>query len=65
VPLTKKQERILKKAHFTPEEDKVWVHAFNYFMDEEGKSEDEADELAWRDVQEQFPRLRKFKGAYP
>lgn len=49
-------------AKLTLEEDREWVGAFNYYV-EEGKSDAQADRLAWRDVKKEFPRLRKFSGA--
>ncbi len=35
------------------------------FYVDEGKSDDEAAELAWKDLQKEFPRLRDFEGAEP
>jgi hypothetical protein len=53
-----------KLATLTPEEDKAWVFAFNYYL-EEGKTENQADKMAWRDLKKEFPRLREFDGCKP
>lgn len=50
------------KAKFTPEEDRVWTDAWQWYV-EEGWDEEEAAELAWRDTQKAFPRLLEFDGA--
>ena len=51
-------------ATLNPYEDKCWVFAFCYYMDR-GKTELQADKLAWRDLREEFPRLRKYDGCKP
>lgn len=51
-------------ATLSPYEDKCWVFAFNYFRDR-GKTERQADKLAWRDLQLEFPRLRDYDGCKP
>ncbi len=51
-------------ATLNPFEDKCWVFAFNYYLDR-GKSQREADKLAWEDLQVQFPRLPKYDGCKP
>lgn len=48
-------------ATLSPYEDKCWVFAFNYYLDR-GKTEPQADKLAWRDLQLEFPRLRGYEG---
>jgi hypothetical protein len=45
-------------------EDKRWASNFSYFLDA-GKTEVEADQLAWHDLQREFPRLRSFDGCLP
>lgn len=50
-----------KLAALNPYEDKCWVFAYCYYLDR-GKTERQADELAWRDLQGEFPRLRFYKG---
>lgn len=52
------------KALLTPEEDKAWVYAFNYWLDE-GDTEEEADIHAWEEMQQVFPRLAEFDGCLP
>jgi hypothetical protein len=49
-------------ASLNPFEEKCWVFAFNYYLDR-GKTESEADKLAWLDLQTQFPRLRSYDGS--
>lgn len=53
-----------KLATLTPEENKAWEFAFSYYLDE-GKDDDEADRLAWEDIQKEFPRLKDFDGCKP
>jgi hypothetical protein len=50
------------RAKLTPEEDRAWEEAFLLYLDE-GKTDAQADRAAWKDVQQQFPRLREFSGA--
>jgi hypothetical protein len=50
-----------KLAVLTPAEEKAWQFAFEFYLDD-GLTDDEADSLAWRDVQREFPRLRAFDG---
>lgn len=45
----------------TPAEDAAWVDAFNFYL-EDGKTDSQADKLAWADIQKQFARLRKASG---
>jgi hypothetical protein len=53
-----------KLARLTPQEDRSWVIAFCYYVDD-GYSDLKADGLAWRDVCEEFPRLREYGGCLP
>jgi hypothetical protein len=48
-------------ARLTVFEDKCWVFAFSYHLDNK-KGSRVADQLAWRDLQREFPRLRRFAG---
>ena len=50
-----------KIAVLTPEEEKAWTFAFEFYSNQ-GMKDDEADFSAWKDVQEQFPRLREYDG---
>lgn len=60
----KRKAKINPLAHLTPEEDKLWTFAFEFHVNG-GKSDNEADALAWKAVAKQFPRLRKYIGAKP
>jgi|SRR5579859_1123985 len=51
-------------ARFTDEEERAWQHAFAFYLDH-GMSDDQADAAAWKDVQEEFPRLKDYDGANP
>jgi hypothetical protein len=53
-----------KLALMSSHENKCWVFAFCYWLDLR-KTDQEADRLAWRDVQLEFPRLRKYYGCKP
>jgi hypothetical protein len=53
-----------KLARLKPEENKAWVFAFEYYKND-GKTDLQADKLSWRDVCEEFPRLKKYDGALP
>ena len=57
----KRIRRAKKLANLVFSEDKCWVFYFCYFLDQ-GKTDLEADRLAWRDIQREFPRLRKYRG---
>lgn len=52
-------------ARLTPWEDHCWVWYFGHYVAEEGKSDSEADRLAWRDMLSEFPRLRFHDGCEP
>jgi hypothetical protein len=54
-------EKRKRLARLTPQEDRAWVIAFCYYVDE-GRADLEADRLAWRDVCDEFPRLKRFNG---
>ena len=62
-PVARRTGRSQKKAKgrrlatLTPQEDKVWVAYFTHYVDIEGKSDEEADRLAWHDLCREFPRL--------
>ncbi len=51
-----------RRATFTPREDRCWVFAFRYYLDE-GKTDAEADRLAWKEMLSEFPRLRFYDGS--
>ena len=48
----------------TPEEDKVWTEFFSLYL-KNGWVESEADQNAWTDLLQVFPRLQEFEGAEP
>ena len=52
------------RARLSVYEDKCWVFAFCYYLDE-GKTDLQADKLAWRDMLLDFPRLRRYDGCHP
>jgi hypothetical protein len=53
-----------KLARLTPQEDRHWVIAFCYYQDEDC-SDLKADKLTWRDICEEFPRLKEYDGCLP
>lgn len=53
-----------KLATLTAEEDADWVRFFNWYC-ENGWTNDEADRLAWQDMQVQYERLQTFDGCLP
>jgi hypothetical protein len=50
-------------AALSDEENHAWEFAFCFYLDA-GRSEIEADKLAWRDLIREFRRLRSYRGAY-
>jgi hypothetical protein len=50
-----------KLAVLTVPEEKAWQFAFEYHLDD-GKTDAQADSLAWSDLQKEFPRLKAFDG---
>jgi len=50
-----------KLAVLTIPEEKAWQSSFEFYVNE-GLKDDEADSLAWTDVQKEFPRLKAFDG---
>ena len=59
-----KGSRPKKLATLTPAEDKVWCDTFAAYVDE-GMSDAKADRETWKEMLEQFPRLREFDGCKP
>jgi hypothetical protein len=59
----KRQRRRL--ATFTPAEEHAWQSAFEYHLNVSKQGQDRACNRAWRDVQKEFPRLKKYDGARP
>lgn len=51
-----------KIAKLTAEEKKAWEKYFAYYVDDEGFSDIDADAATWRDMQNEFPRLRNYEG---
>ena len=51
-------------ATLKPAENKAWIDAFNQYLGT-GYSSHGADRNAWREIQEQFPRLKKYDGCKP
>lgn len=54
-----------KLATLTPAEEKAWQHAFGHHLDVSKQGQDRAAARAWRDLQREFPRLRKYDGCRP
>jgi hypothetical protein len=54
-----------KLATFTATEERAWEHAFRYHLTVSKQGQDRAAGRAWRDLQREFPRLRKYDGARP
>lgn len=52
-------------AKLNPYEDRCWVFAFCYHRDVGKQGEREADRRAWRDMRDEFPRLRAYRGCLP
>jgi hypothetical protein len=52
-----------KLATLAAEEEKTWEAAFRFHY--ASKTETRAANAAWRDLQREFPRLRKYDGAKP
>jgi hypothetical protein len=48
-------------ATLNAQENHSWEFAFAYYL-QSGLGEKQADELAWADLAEEFPRLKKFQG---
>ena len=59
--MSKQRKRTKRVAKLTPYENKSWVFAFGYYLDRV-RSAVRADQLAWRDMLLEFPRLRAFDG---
>ncbi len=53
-----KNKRIAK---LNPKENHAWEFAFCFHL-EDGNSDAKADRLAWKDLQADFPRLKKYQG---
>jgi len=50
-----------KLATLTADEDRAWEEYFSFHIDN-GLSDDEADQMAWADLKQVFPRLIPFEG---
>ena len=58
----KKQRR--KLATLNPKENRDWEYFFSWYMNN-GFSEAEADQNAWKDLRQKYPHLRKYQGCKP
>lgn len=64
--LAKKGLKITKNlTELNSVEDKAWVISFNYAIEEKGMNDEQADKYAWKDIQNQFVRLKNFDGIKP
>lgn len=52
------KKKKLKVCKLNKKQDKVWTNAFEFYLDE-GKSETQADKLAFRDLVKEFKKLKK------
>ena len=59
--MRKKLKKERRLAVLSPYEDKCWVFAFCFYLDQ-GRSDRVADKFAWRDLQREFVRLLKYEG---
>ena len=59
------QRRRGRHARLTLREEHCWLWYFGYYATDEGRSDSEADRLAWRDMLSEFPRLRFYDGCEP
>ena len=50
-----------KIALLNPQENKAWVFAFTFYLDE-GYDDLRADKLAWRDLRQEITRLKNYDG---
>lgn len=66
-PTKSKSTNKRRLARLTVEEDAAWDVAFEYYGNnsDEELTDEEIAELAWKDIQEQFPRLKDYDGALP
>lgn len=48
-----------RTATLTAKENHAWEFAFCFYL-ADGKTDLQADKLAWRDLRFEFPRIRKF-----
>jgi len=55
------RKQIRPVATLNAEENKAWEFAFNFHR-EDCRSDLKADELAWKDLVAEFPRLENFSG---
>lgn len=56
--MKKKSNRI---ATLTAVENYAWEFAFCYYV-QDGKTDLQADKLAWRDLLLEFPRIKRYSG---
>ena len=60
----KRKKRPRKLATLSPEENRDWEYFFSWYMNN-GFTERQADRNAWRDLQQKYPRLKKYQGCKP
>lgn len=54
-----------KLARLNAAEEKFWQTAFAYHQEVGKQGQERAAARAWRDLQRDFPRLRKYQGCLP
>jgi hypothetical protein len=52
-----------RTTKLNPQEDHAWEFAFSFHLDD-GKTDRQADKLAWRDLILEFPRLKAFDACF-
>jgi hypothetical protein len=52
-------------ARLNREEDRNFCASFEFYYNNVRKDSNRACNYAWRLLQKQFPRLKKYQGAYP
>jgi len=53
-----------KLATLTPEEGRDWEESFSWYLNN-GWTEEQADESAWKDLQAKYVRLKHYDGCKP
>jgi hypothetical protein len=59
-----RKKRRRKLATLTPAENRDWEYFFSWYLNN-GFTESQADRKAWKDLQQKYPRLKKFQGCKP
>jgi len=60
----KGKKRRRKLATLTPAENHDWEYFFSWYLNN-CFTESQADRKAWKDLQQKYPRLKKYQGCKP